>query len=396
MTSDGKKWQGQFADHREPPRQNIALPPPSPPGAGGMPTPQQRRTSLSEDFGTDDDIPALQSPSDSSESEDEPIPPPQPQPPRRRPIVRPPRPLANVFDSDDSDIDITESGTVLLPLDLRGRWLMLRTLIPASPSPDVRFARRLLRQFQDYTNPPTPLPNQPNQPNQPPADDSRIESSGLLEALFLSSSSEDEDDRDNRRSQSRSQRTGTASSEITRHQIIQQFVSFISNRMRDHDAEREPDHLRAHAVIDGLEPVSKELLSRYEVVRGEDHPQRRAQCAVCYEPLDLEPPRSVEDRGPAEPTLMENKNLSLALPYHAAFPEVVAFPCLHIFHSECLLPWLARKTTCPTCRFDVDPDSLTLKGGCTQRPWVPPVDGVLEAWVQVEEVKKLTHVGGGS
>jgi len=185
------------------------------------------------------------------------------------------------------------------------------------------------------------------------------------------------------------------SSEQTRHQIVQQFVSFISNRMRDHDAEREPDHLRAHAVIDGLEPVSKDLLSRYEVVKGEDHPQRRAPCAVCYEQLDPVPPYDMEDYNPAEPVQTENKQLSLALPYHAAFPEVVAFPCLHIFHSECLLPWLARKTTCPTCRLDVDPDSLTLKGGGTQRPWVPPEGGVLEAWVQAEEMKKFTHVKDG-
>lgn len=165
--------------------------------------------------------------------------------------------------------------------------------------------------------------------------------------------------------------------------------------MRDHDAEREPDHLRAHAVIDGLEPVSKDLLARYEVVKGEDHPQRRAPCAVCYEPLDLDFSHHAEDHEPVGPVQTENKKLSLALPYHAAFPEVVAFPCLHIFHSECLLPWLARKTTCPTCRFDVDPDSLTLKGGGTQRPWVPPVGGVLEAWVQVEETKRRYHVKDG-
>lgn len=185
------------------------------------------------------------------------------------------------------------------------------------------------------------------------------------------------------------------SSEQTRHQIIQQFVSFISNRMRDHDAEREPDHLRAYAVIDGLEAVSKELLSRYENVRGEDHPQRRAACAVCYEPLDPECSYIAEDHDPLEPVRAENKQLSLVLPYHAAFPEVVAFPCLHLFHSECLLPWLARKTTCPTCRFDVDPDSLTLKGGGTQRPWVPPVGGVLEGWVEAEEAKKPSHVKNG-
>jgi len=224
-------------------------------------------------------------------------------------------------------------------------------------------------------------------------DGSGIEPSSLLEALFLSSSSEDEDDRDRRRSRSRNPRTNTASSEQSRHQIIQQFVSFISNRMRDQDGEREPDHLRAYAVIDGLEPVSKGLLSRYEAVKGEDHPQGRASCVVCYEPLEVKL-HGVED--PAEPAQTENKKLSLVLPYHAAFPDVVAFPCLHIFHSDCLLPWLARKTTCPTCRFDVDPDSLTLKGGGTQRPWVPPVDGVLEAWVQAEEAKKFLRVKHGS
>lgn len=254
----------------------------------------------------------------------------------------------------------------------------------------MRFARGLLRQFQEYTNPSPPLPNQP------PGNDSGIEPSGLLEALFLSSSSEDEDDRDNRRSRSRNQRTDTASSEQARHQIIQQFVSFISNRMQDHDADREPDHLRAYAVIDGLEPVSKDLLSRYEVVRGEDHPQRRATCVVCYEPLDLDCSNHVEDHNPAEPIQTENKKLSLVLPYHGAFPEVVAFPCLHIFHSECLLPWLGRKTTCPTCRFDVDPDSLTLKGGGgAQRSWVPPAGGVLEAWVQAEETKKHSDIKDG-
>ena len=71
-----------------------------------MSTQQQRRVSLSEEFEMDDEIPALQSPSDSSESEDEPTP--QPRAPTRQRTAPLRRPLA--FDSDDSDIDITESG----------------------------------------------------------------------------------------------------------------------------------------------------------------------------------------------------------------------------------------------------------------------------------------------
>ena len=187
------------------------------------------------------------------------------------------------------------------------------------------------------------------------------------------------------------------SPEEMRHQIndiIHRFAS-LRNRMRDHDDEREPDHLRAHVVIDGLEPVSKGLLSRYEVVRGDDHPKGRTSCAVCYEPLDPDPSHEAEDHNPSEPIQTENKKLLVALPYYASLPEAVAFPCLHIFHSECLYPWLARKTTCPTCRFDVDPDSLTLNGGSAQRPWVPPAEGVLEAWVQTEETRRFPRVNDG-
>lgn len=188
------------------------------------------------------------------------------------------------------------------------------------------------------------------------------------------------------------------SPEEMRHQIndiIHQFAS-LRNRMRDHDQERDPDHLRAQAVIDGLESVSKGLLSRYEAVRGEDHPKGRTSCSVCYEPLDLDFSHDAEDDNPSEPIQMENKKLLLTLPYYATFSGVVAFPCLHLFHSKCLFPWLARKTTCPTCRFDVDPDSLTLNGGSAQRPWIPPVEGVLEAWVQGEETRKFSCVKDGS
>ena len=73
-----------------------------------MSTRQRRRRSIGE---TDEEIPALQSPSDSSESEEEPIPQPRPTEPPTVPVP-PLRPLAaDAFDSDDSDMDITESGT---------------------------------------------------------------------------------------------------------------------------------------------------------------------------------------------------------------------------------------------------------------------------------------------
>ena len=43
------------------------------------------------------------------------------------------------------------------------------------------------------------------------------------------------------------------------------------------------------------------------------------------------------------------------------FPKIVALPCAHVFHASCLIPWFSRprQTTCPTCRFNIDPENLT-------------------------------------
>lgn len=126
---------------------------------------------------------------------------------------------------------------------------------------------------------------------------------------------------------------------------------------------QKPDYLRAHVLMDGLDPVPKDLLSRYELVRCEDN-REPSLCVVCNDPLALDPP------------------------YEAEKNKIVTFPCLHLFHSECILPWFVWKTTCPMCRHDVDPDSLTLNGGNPERPWVPPAKGILEAWVQAQEKNK--------
>lgn len=55
-------------------------------------------------------------------------------------------------------------------------------------------------------------------------------------------------------------------------------------------------------------------------------------------------------------------------------PKIVTMPCAHIFHSACLLPWFTRPghTTCPSCRFDLDPDSLTYNAATLRHRPPPP------------------------
>ena len=65
-------------------------------------------------------------------------------------------------------------------------------------------------------------------------------------------------------------------------------------------------------------------------------------------------------------TTVKSKRRKPARPAHAD-SDVLALPCGHLFHAGCLAPWFRSHTTCPTCRFDIDPESLTLR--------IPPPTG---------------------
>jgi hypothetical protein len=82
---------------------------------------------------------------------------------------------------------------------------------------------------------------------------------------------------------------------------------------------------RAKKILDALEVVDEPLLERFFALKAGSGEDGRG-CAVCYEDLKV------------------------------LIDKVVALPCTHVFHHNCLLPWFQNRSTCPSCRFDLDPE----------------------------------------
>ncbi len=166
--------------------------------------------------------------------------------------------------------------------------------------------------------------------------------------------------------------------------------------------EEQEDPERAKKLLTGLEEVPEGLVKRMEIV-GSDEGEKPV-CAVCFDGL-LDPEAGTfgeenkeeeadyhdgdrtraEDSAhmevEAEPMTTSSAPSPTTSDEQAKFAEsvkhkVIVLPCSHVFHASCLLPWFTRphRTTCPTCRFDIDPDSLTLSvpvGNRRARPRPP-------------------------
>lgn len=75
--------------------------------------------------------------------------------------------------------------------------------------------------------------------------------------------------------------------------------------------------------IDNNPPASKaaiEAMPNIEI--QENHVSIESYCAVCKEPFDLG-------------------------------SEAKEMPCQHLYHSDCILPWLALRNSCPVCRHEL-------------------------------------------
>lgn len=142
--------------------------------------------------------------------------------------------------------------------------------------------------------------------------------------------------------------------------------------------EEKEDPERAEKLVKGLEHVPVGLVKR--MTRVDDIPGAHEDsvetdgdkipgCAICWD--NLLPEESLEGVDSTTPPTSDHPTeVSDPSPEGGSPTAIICLPCSHVFHASCLVPWFSKPkhTTCPTCRFDIDPKNLTYTPPRRQRP----------------------------
>lgn len=157
--------------------------------------------------------------------------------------------------------------------------------------------------------------------------------------------------------------------------------------------EREPDTRRGEFILKALEVVPRGLARRMNAVGGvlgahsQPASEDQIMCPVCWEPLledgsfGTDSPSADSSGTGSQEGSPDSESSENSQP---ASKAILALPCRHIFHGSCLLPWLSRQTTCPSCRFNLDPEHLTFK---------PPPMFPLQTPIPQAQHPSPTHAG---
>ena len=123
------------------------------------------------------------------------------------------------------------------------------------------------------------------------------------------------------------------------------------------NTEKKPDKQRAEILINALPKLHKGVVRRMNSVGIE------TTCGVCLDSLNCRSQLPESNENDESDKVGEGSSSNVNKESEDDIKqqeEIVALPCSHVFHSNCLRPWFALHTLCPSCRFDLDPNSDTL------------------------------------
>nr|AEE62818.1 unknown [Dendroctonus ponderosae] len=74
---------------------------------------------------------------------------------------------------------------------------------------------------------------------------------------------------------------------------------------------------------------------------------------------DMLPPpasKAAVDALESETILQTGLQCPVCLKEFPSHDKVKKMPCKHVFHPDCILPWLSKTNSCPVCRFELPTD----------------------------------------
>lgn len=88
------------------------------------------------------------------------------------------------------------------------------------------------------------------------------------------------------------------------------------------------DHLMQQHQPRGTPPASKSFVDKLPiVVITQQQVDQKMECAICKDSFKID-------------------------------EETIGLPCQHLYHGDCILPWLQQHNSCPVCRYELPVDDL--------------------------------------
>jgi hypothetical protein len=143
-------------------------------------------------------------------------------------------------------------------------------------------------------------------------------------------------------------------------------ISLRTTVNNDYSSTRFPSQDRQYqSVTDLLQDLfevqfvddTSELDRLFQTAMIEDDPNRRATNKNHLEQL---PVYKHEESSSYQRQFCSNKECSVCICEFSENERLVPLPCSHIFHEDCIKPWLQSHNSCPVCRYELEMENETL------------------------------------